>query len=485
MVNGAFYFLFVLGVLVLGACGGGSGDSGSPAAAPPAPSAPEPAPAVPGAAAAADDVSAMAALGKRLFGDRALSASGQQSCRTCHQPSRAYTAAPADPAAGPWSAAPPVPLGGPEMDRPGFRNAPALAYASFTPAFFFHRDGTPTGGFFRDGRAASLAEQAMRPFLSPFEMGNASAAEVLARMRAEPCPADDGCLTDQFEALFGAEVLRDPQAMLAAVGAAIAAFERESSDFHPFSSKFDHFQRGEVVLTARELRGFALFNSPTRGNCAACHVSTSADGVVPPLFTDFTYDNIGLPRNRALAVNDDATTLDYVPMDGDDGFHTFYDLGLCGPFRALDGNVAPLCGQFKVPTLRNVAITPPYFHNGVFDTLAAAVGFYVRRDTHPEAWFPAGADGSTVKFDDLPTVYGGQFAVSAGQPGSDAGYHGNVNHEEAPYDRVIGEPPRLTADEIDDVVAFLCTLTDGYDPAHPDDYPWPPQCEAVEPRGHP
>ncbi len=147
-----------------------------------------------------------------------------------------------------------------------------------------------------------------------------------------------------------AEALADPQTALADIGQAIAAFEREAPE--PFSSKFDALQRGKAPLTARELAGFALFNDPTKGNCAACHVSTSADGLTPPLFTDFSYDNIGLPRNAALAVNDDAGTLPYVPANGNDGVHRFYDLGLCGPLRDMGPRASASCGQFKVPTRR-------------------------------------------------------------------------------------------------------------------------------------
>lgn len=406
----------------------------------------------------------MAELGKTLFADPALSASGRQACITCHAPSHAYAAA--DGRA--------VPLGGAGMDLPGFRNAPSLKYASYTPAFHFDAEGTPAGGFFRDGRAPSLAEQATEPFVTSYEMANADAAEVVARLRTRP-------YVQRFENVFGSGVLDDPDTALADIGLAVAAYEKGDPDFHPFSSKFDAFQRGDVSLSAQELRGWAVFNDPTRGNCAACHVATSADGATPPLFTDFTYDNIGLPRNTSLAVDDDATTLPYVPHNVNDGLHGFYDLGLCGPFRKLPGNVAGLCGRFKVPTLRNVALTAPYFHNGVFATLHDVLGFYIRRDTDPDEWFPAAPGGNVTKFDDLPVDDGGQFLANVAEPGSDVGYAGNVNTGEVPYDRHIGEAPRLDAEEIDDLIAFLCTLTDGYDPADPGSYPWPGQCRAAEP----
>jgi cytochrome c peroxidase len=105
------------------------------------------------------------------------------------------------------------------------------------------------------------------------------------------------------------------------------------------------------------------------------------------------------------------------------------------------------CGKFKVPTLRNVALTAPYFHNGRFGTLREVVDFYATRDTHPERWYPRDAAGNVVKFDDLPPAY-----------------RGNVNTSEAPYNRQPGAAPVLNDDEIDMIVEFLNTLTDGYQP---------------------
>lgn len=404
----------------------------------------------------AQALSPAASLGQQIFFDKALSASGQQSCGTCHVPARAFSADPAT------DHGLPVALGGPNMDLPGVRNTPSLMYLSFTPKFHFESDGTPVGGFFLDGRSPSLADQAQKPFVSSFEMANADAAEVIARLKSRPYLA-------QFEKLYGSAVLNDSATALARMGAALAAFESEASAFHPFSSKFDWWRRGKAVMSPQELNGFALFNSPMKGNCAACHSSRSANGVTPPLFTDFSFDNLGLPRNPAIPANDDATRLDYVPVDSNDGVHSYYDLGLCGPFRDdLRGDTSSLCGMFKVPSLRNVALTAPYFHNGVFASLNDAVGFYVRRDTNPEQWFPAAAaPGHYVKFDDLPAANGGRFVVDIHSKGSDSGYRGNVNTTETPYNRRVGQLPALTPAEIRNVVAFLCTLTDGYDPARP------------------
>ncbi len=106
-----------------------------------------------------------------------------------------------------------------------------------------------------------------------------------------------------------------------------------------------------------------------------------------------------------------------------------------------------LCGAFKVPSLRNVAQRQVLFHNGRFTSLKEALTFYGQRDTNPEKWYPLDAAGSVRKFDDLP-----------------AAYRGNVNTTEAPYNRKPGDAPALTDAEIDDVVAFLRVLSDGYAP---------------------
>jgi cytochrome c peroxidase len=433
-------------VLCLAACSGGSG---SGQAQPP---------------------SAAAQLGQKIFADTSLSVSGKQSCATCHVARFAFAADSSG--TGPDGSLP-VPLGGPNMDLPGFRNTPSLMYASYTPAFYFDGDGNPFGGMFRDGRAATLEDQAQLPFVTAFEMANADAAAVIGKLKTRPYLGD-------FTALYGADTLNDPATALQRMGAALAAFERENPDFHPFSSKFDGWRNGQASLTAQELRGFALFNNPTKGNCAACHPATSADGSTPALFTDFSYDNLGLPRNGAIPANADSGAPAYTPVDSSDGVHSYYDLGICGPFRDNGGrNTSGLCGKFKVPTLRNIAVTAPYFHNGDFATLKDAIGFYVRRDTSPEQWYPTTAAGNATKFDDLPALYGGQFLVNINNPGSDAGYAGNVNTSEIPYNRRLGGTPALSAAEIDDLITFLCTLTDGYDPAHPGAQVLPAQCQAA------
>jgi cytochrome c peroxidase len=344
-----------------------------------------------------------------------LSASGTVSCQTCHSPDHAL--------ASPVNE--PVPIAGAALDVPGFRNAPSLRYVAKTPPFSIDSDGAPAGGFDRDGRANTLAEQARRPFLAEHEMANETVTDVSDRLSRAPYAAE-------FTALFGADIFDQPEAAFERALAAIARYETEDPEFAPFDSKYDAFLAGKARLTAAELRGLALFNNPQKGNCAACHPSgRGADGE-PPMFTDFSYDNLGVPRNADIPANDDPT---------------YFDLGLCGPFRDDLATTRDLCGAFKVPTLRNIALTAPYFHNGRFATLTDALGFYVRRDTNPEEWYPSDPDGLVHKFDDLPPQYAA-----------------NVNTTEVPYNRKPGDTPALNAAEIADVVAFLQTLADGFQP---------------------
>ena len=472
-------FFALGGALSLTGCGGGGGDSGSSSSG--------------STSTSTSTLSLAATAGKLLFNDKTLSVSGQQSCATCHVASRAFTADPAT------DHGLPVPLGGPNMDLPGFRNTPSLVYASLTPAFFLDA-GTPTGGFFRDGRSSSLDQQAQQPFITPFEMANQNAAEVITRLQISP-----GSL-QAFVAAYGSAVLSNPNAALADVGLAIAAFETEDPSFHPFSSKFDYWLAGQAQLTTEEQEGLALFNNPGKGNCTACHPSQRQSYSEHPLFTDFTYDNIGVPRNWSIPANatnpvspiSGVSLVSYMPSGSTnvpaDAEYAYYDMGLCGPFQtpSSDPNPRPsffdittLCGLFKVPTLRNVAITTPYFHNGNFSTLHQVVEWYVTRDINnntgnnpaPMAagpsgnpYFPVGtfylnADGTPdlYQYNDLPVDF-------------DA----NVNIAEVPYTPPTfsgGQAPTLTASEIEAVVAFLCTLTDGYDPSNPSAYNEPAQCQ--------
>ncbi|HEY3178427.1 MAG TPA: cytochrome c peroxidase [Casimicrobiaceae bacterium] len=350
-------------------------------------------------------------VGARIFADPGLSASGDLACATCHDPANAHA----------QSNDLPVQLGGANRGVPGFRAVPSLRYVSLTPKFAFDDKGTPIGGFNRDGRASDLMTQAIRPLFAAHEMANESIAALVARLAAAP-------YAEEFRAVFGQRIFEDDDAALRALLFALSQYEKFDPDFQPFDSKYDQFLRGSVRLAPAELRGLALFNRADKGNCAACHPSGRGPNGELPLFTDFTYDNLGVPRNPRI------------PATQESGY---FDLGLCGPIDLA--NQRDLCGAFKVPTLRNVATRRVFFHNGRFTTLRDALKFYVRRDTDPAAFYPLAADGTVQKFDDLPS----ELAA-------------NVNTAEVPYDRKPGETPRLSEAEIADLEAFLNTLTDGY-----------------------
>ena len=301
-------------------------------------------------------------------------------------------------------------------------------YASFAPPFGFIDDKDektgkvekiPAGGQFYDGRAADLLAQFEGPLLDPLEMNAPSKRFAVEAIR-------DGAYAPLAREVYGDKVFDDPDRAFEKMAQAVVAFE-SSARFHPFDSKFDDYLRGQAKLTPIEQKGFALFKDPKKGNCLACHAGKE-DSRDPQdwLFTDFTYDALGGPRNPAIAATANAP-----------------DLGLCkrpglDKLAPAGFEIASVCGAFKVPTLRNIAVTGPYLHNGAFTRLRDVVAFYATRDTDPAHWYPGGK-----KFDDLP-----------------ADYHGNVNTSEAPYDRKPGQKPRLSEKDIDAIVAFLETLTD-------------------------
>ena len=359
-------------------------------------------------------MSTMAQLGEKIFRDATLSATGHQSCASCHDPANAHA-----PSNGL------VMQLGDDGSSVGGRVAPSMRYLVYNQAFRIEADGTPTGGFFWDGRAASLAEQAKGPFLNPKEMNQPDAAAVVRKLSVSAYAAE-------FQALFGADIFTRPDDAFQRVALALQAYQKEDGDFAPFSSKYDAFLRGQARLSDAELRGLALFNSPAKGNWAACHTSAMGRDGSFPLFTDFSYDALGVPRNQSAP-------------------STWGDLGLCAS-AALDGlNLSTtareaLCGKFKVPSLRNVAVRQAYFHNGRFTDLREVITFYVQRDTNPDTWYLDGNNIADVKFNDLPA------------------YAANVNTTEAPYNRPLGGTPALSAAEIEDVLAFLRTLTDGWTP---------------------
>jgi cytochrome c peroxidase len=368
-------------------------------------------------------VNLLAELGQRLFFDPTLSASGRLACASCHDPAHAY---------GPPGERAVMP-GGKDMRQSGLRAVPSLRYLQATPAFteHFHDsddegdasvDNGPTGGLTWDGRVDRGRDQARLPLLSPLEMANDSPAAVVEAVRRSPH-------ADLLRRAFGADIFADSDRAFDGILQALEAYEQRYTEFYPYSSKYDAYLDGKAELTAPEARGLALFNDPEKGNCAHCHLSARGNDGAPPQFTDYGLAALGVPRNPAIPANANPA---------------FYDLGMCGPLRRDLADRGEYCGMFKSPSLRNVALRRAFFHNGVLRTLRQVLEFYVERDTNPEKWYPREADGTVRKFDDLPPQY-----------------HANVNIE-PPFDRHPGDQPRLAAEEIDDIIAFLQTLTDGY-----------------------
>jgi cytochrome c peroxidase len=349
-------------------------------------------------------------LGKRLFFDTDLSHPPGQACATCHDPKVAFT----DPDKS-------IPTSkGVVRGLFGNRNTPTAMYMSFSPAFGFDREeGVFVGGQFVDGRAATLEEQAKQPFLNPVEMNNPSKESVVAKVR------NKSYYVRQFDRVYGPDALKDPQVAFERIADAIAAFERTGA-FSAFSSKYDAFLAGRAKLTAQELRGLALYENPSKGNCAACHPSR-ADESGPALFTDFTYDNLGVPRNPYNPVYT-------LPRKFNSDGKGFVDKGL--------GKVVGLAsedGKVKVTTLRNIAVTGPYMHNGYFRSLRAVVDFYNTRDVKPKCDDPFTSEEQALRKGCWP----------------EAEVKETVNKSEL---GALG----LSDQDVDDVVAFLHTLTDGW-----------------------
>lgn len=331
-------------------------------------------------------------LGEKLFLDKNLSSPAGQSCADCHGSDVGYT--------GPDEAinAAGAVYEGAVAGRFGNRKPPAAAYAGNSP--LLHWDGAYwVGGMFWDGRATGstlgdpLAEQALGPFLNPLEQNNASPQAVI-----------DKVLASNYRDLF-LEVCTDAERHYECIGRAIAAYER-SSKVSQFTSKYDYWLKGQAKLTGQEKRGLELFSD--KGKCASCHV--------PPLFTDFTYDNLGVPRNPMNPFYNE-------PEWNPEGVG-WVDTGLGGFLKAAgygDTVWAPEWGKQKVPTLRNVdkrpfkAFVKAYGHNGYFKSLEEIVHFYNTRDV-PGAGWPApevAFNVNTAEMGDLGLNHGEELAIIA------------------------------------------------------------------------
>jgi cytochrome c peroxidase len=353
---------------------------------------------------------ARARLGRLLYNDKNLSEPAGQSCASCHDVSAGFT----DPnRADPTSR-------GVHTQLSGNRNAPTAAYAAFSPAFHFDEaEQLFIGGQFFDGRATSLEEQAKGPFLNPVEMGNSNKEQVVDKVRRS-------AYADQFRREYGARSLDDSEQAYELIAQAIATFER-SPIFNRFTSKYDAYLEGRTRLNAAEMRGLSLFERSDKGNCAACHPSAKAEDGSPPLFTDFSYDNLGVPKNPLNRFYS-------MPAQFNPQGRNFVDKGL-----GAQVNLASEDGKFKVPTLRNIALTGPYMHNGYFQTLRGAVDFYNSRDVKPACKDTLVKESAALKKGCWPKAEVGD----------------NVNHDE------LGNL-HLSAREVDDIVTFLHTLTDGW-----------------------
>ncbi|MFC4215282.1 cytochrome-c peroxidase [Pseudophaeobacter arcticus] len=341
-------------------------------------------------------------LGEALFHDGNLSLNRSQSCASCHDPERGFSDARRS-ADGAFSL-------GDDGRSLGNRNAPTASYAAFIPPFHQNEDGKWIGGLFWDGRAADLEEQAGGPPLNPVEMGLPDKAVLVQRLRENPAYAE------QFSTLFTPTVLQQDETGFTAMTQAIAAFERRD-EFAPFSSKYDRYLAGKAAFSKEEELGRTLFFSDQFTNCNQCHQLRGSPIGAQETFTDYSYHNIGVPRNPA-GIQEAGMAVDFV----DDGL-------LANPQVTDPGQR----GKFRTPTLRNVAVTGPYMHNGVFQDLRTVVLFYNRYNSKAEA---------------------AQMNPETGQPWGEAPVPGTLSVKE------LTHGPALDAQRVDALVAFLKTLTD-------------------------
>jgi cytochrome c peroxidase len=331
-------------------------------------------------------------LGKLLFLDENLSNPGGESCGSCHSSAVSFT--------DPFHR---IVSPGAVKGLFGNRNAPMASYTMFNPPFHYSvTDSTYEGGLFDDGRVNTLEEQAMKPFVNPLEMNNPELGTVVSKVhKASYYPL--------YQKIYGD--IKDVNTAINNIVDAIATYER-SPELNPFTSKFDYYLKGEAKLTDQERLGLNLFNDTLRAKCVNCHLTTpdAASGKI--LFTDFTYNSDGVPKNPLNPYYNIPRTFNPLGRD-------YRDLGL----GAIVGDPT-LNGNFRVSSLRNVAITAPYFHNGVYTTLEQVVHFYNVRDV----------PGSGIAPPEVPE---------------------NIDTEETGNQH-------LTLKEEAAIVAFLKTLTDGY-----------------------
>lgn len=353
------------------------------------------------------DKATLEGLGAALFFDVALSKNGNQSCSSCHAPELAFTDPRDNGVEGPAGRA--ASLGDDEQSI-GDRNAPTASYAALTPAFHKTKEGLYVGGMFHDGREPDLEGQAGGPPLNPVEMGMPDKKTVVARlMENEEYLAG-------FKLLYGEDIFEDTDKAYRAMTEAIAAFEK-TEFFSPFDSKYDRYLRGEAEFTREEELGRTLFFSQQFTNCNLCHQLHKLPGQERETFSNYQYFNIGVPVNKTLrAANGSAADA--------------IDHGLLQNPAVED---KAWDGKFKAITLRNVAVTGPYMHNGIFEDLETVVRFYNRYNSKAES---------------------AQINPETGEPWGDPEIPETLNTEE------LTHGPALDDRRVKAIVAFLKTLTD-------------------------
>lgn len=350
--------------------------------------------------------------GEFLFKDVNLSASKQMACVTCH----AENAGHAD------AAGTALPMGGPSLLTAGMRSSPTVRYLNTNGAFSIDNAGVPRGGFTWDGRADSRKEQAGAPFFEHQEMALAGSVDEPGALTALVRAASYFPL---IQNLFKPNDINTDAKLFDKITTLLSLYQRDDADYNLFDSRYDQYLNQAATLSPAEMRGMALFKDVNRGNCASCH---SADGP-KPLFTNFGYAALAAPRNHAGPLNVDPA---------------YFDLGLCmrerakNPSRKLAASDARYCGMFKTPTLRNIDRTAPYFHNASVTTLEAAVRFHFERDTQPAKYYRQSNGAADRAYNDMPAQH--LPNIARGKP---------FNGSYTPTDS-----------EINDLVAFLKTLTD-------------------------
>ena len=289
----------------------------------------------------------LVSLGQALFFDTNLSATRNQSCASCHDPGRAFTDSRDNGVSGAVSL-------GDDGRSLGDRNTPGTTYAFLIPEFHKDGKGEYVGGYFLDGRAETMTDQAAEPFVNPIEMALPDTDAVVARVR------ENRSYVNSFEKLYNPSIFDDPKRAFRAITESIVAFERTAL-FAPFDAKYDRYLRGEYELTVEEELGRVLFFSQLI-NCSSCHLLDTREFSAGEVFSNHRYHNVGVPINRRMR-----------EINGVDIDHR--DLGLLQHPGVDDPAMA---GKFRVPSLRNVAVTGPYMHNGVFQDLRTAILFYNR-----------------------------------------------------------------------------------------------------------